>query len=49
MEIQAPVMVDSVIIGSTALLGVDSITNIWKRPNTPNRRDDRDDVNFNFK
>ena len=49
MEIQAPVMVDSVIIGSTALLGVDSITNIWKHPNTPNRRDDRDDVNFNFK
>lgn len=31
-NIQAPVMIDSVIIASTTLLGVDSITNIWKRP-----------------
>lgn len=31
-EIQAPVMVDTMIITSAALLGVDSIMNIWKRP-----------------
>lgn len=43
LQIQAPAMVDSIILGSTALLGVDSITNIWK----PHPR--RDDVNFNFK
>lgn len=30
MVIQAPVMIDSIVIASTALLGVDSITNIWK-------------------
>ena len=30
--IQAPVMIDTIIISSTALLGVDSITNIWKKP-----------------
>lgn len=34
-EIQAPVMVDSIVIASTTLLGVDSITNIWKRPKDP--------------
>lgn len=33
--IQAPVMIDTIIISSTALLGVDSITNIWKRPKDP--------------
>ena len=33
--IQAPVMIDTVIISSTALLGVDSIANIWKRPKDP--------------
>lgn len=32
MVIQAPVMIDSIVIASTALLGVDSITNIWKKP-----------------
>lgn len=31
-EIQAPVMVDSIVIASTTLLGVDSIANIWKGP-----------------
>ena len=31
-EIQAPVMVDTMVITSAALLGVDSIMNIWKRP-----------------
>ena len=31
-EIQAPVMIDSIVIASTTLLGVDSITNIWKDP-----------------
>lgn len=31
-EIQAPVMVDTIVITSAALLGVDSIMNIWKRP-----------------
>lgn len=33
--IQAPVMIDTIIISSTALLGVDSITNIWKRSKDP--------------
>lgn len=28
--IQAPTMITTIIIASTALLGVDSITNIWK-------------------
>lgn len=28
--IQAPAMITTIIIASTALLGVDSITNIWK-------------------
>ena len=32
MVIQAPVMVDSIVIASTTLLGVDSIANIWKDP-----------------
>ena len=27
--IQAPLLIDSILIGSTALLGVDSITGIW--------------------
>ena len=31
-EIQAPAMVDTMVITSAALLGVDSIMNIWKRP-----------------
>lgn len=31
-EIQAPVMVDTIVITSAALLGVDSIMNIWKKP-----------------
>lgn len=31
-DIQAPVMVDTMVITSAALLGVDSIMNIWKRP-----------------
>lgn len=31
-DIQAPVMVDTIVITSAALLGVDSIMNIWKRP-----------------
>lgn len=35
-EIQAPVMIDTIIISSTALLGVDSITNIWKKPSDDN-------------
>lgn len=30
-KIQAPVMIDTIVISSTALLGVDSITGIWKR------------------
>ena len=30
-EIQAPIMIDSIVIASTTLLGVDSITNIWKK------------------
>lgn len=34
-EIQAPVMVDSIVIASTTLLGVDSIANIWKSPRKP--------------
>lgn len=34
-EIQAPVMVDSIVIASTTLLGVDSIANIWKGPRKP--------------
>ena len=29
-QVQAPVMIDSIIIASTTLLGVDSIANIWK-------------------
>lgn len=29
-EIQAPVMIDTVVVTSAALLGVDSVTNIWK-------------------
>ena len=29
-QIQAPVMIDSIVIASTTLLGVDSIANIWK-------------------
>lgn len=35
MVIQAPVMVDSIVIASTTLLGVDSIVNIWKGPRKP--------------
>ena len=31
-DIQAPVMIDTIVITSAALLGVDSIMNIWKRP-----------------
>lgn len=31
-QVQAPVMIDSIVIASTTLLGVDSIMNIWKRP-----------------
>ena len=31
-EIQAPVMIDTIVITSAALLGVDSIMNICKRP-----------------
>lgn len=34
-EIQAPVMVDTIVVTSAALLGVDSIMNIWKRPKEP--------------
>lgn len=34
-EIQAPVMIDSIVIASTTLLGVDSIANIWKGPRKP--------------
>ncbi len=34
-EIQAPVMIDSIVIASTTLLGVDSIANIWKNPRKP--------------
>lgn len=34
-EIQAPVMIDSIVIASTTLLGVDSITNIWTGPRKP--------------
>ena len=30
-EIQAPVMIDTIVITSAALLGVDSVTNIWKK------------------
>ena len=30
-QIEAPQFLDSVIIASTALLGVDSITSIWKK------------------
>lgn len=29
-QVQAPVMIDSIVIASTTLLGVDSIANIWK-------------------
>ena len=29
-QAQAPVMIDSIVIASTTLLGVDSIANIWK-------------------
>ena len=32
--IQAPMLTDSILIGSAALLGVDSVTGIWK-----NKRD----------
>ena len=32
--IQAPMLTDSILIGSTTLLGVDSVTGIWK-----NKRD----------
>ena len=32
--IQAPMLIDSILIGSAALLGVDSVTGIWK-----NKRD----------
>ena len=30
-EIQAPVMIDTIVVTSAALLGVDSVTNIWKK------------------
>lgn len=30
---QAPIYLDTLVIASTALLGVDSITGIWKKPN----------------
>ena len=35
-EIQAPVMIDTIVITSAALLGVDSVTNIWKKPQDDN-------------
>ena len=31
-EIQAPVMIDTIAVTSAALLGVDSVVNIWKKP-----------------
>ncbi len=31
--IQAPIMIDTVIVTSTALLGLDSVTDIWKGKN----------------
>ena len=34
--IQAPLLIDSILIGSAALLGVDSITGIWSNKNTNN-------------
>ena len=34
-QVQAPVMIDSIVIASTTLLGVDSIANIWKSPRKP--------------
>lgn len=37
-QVQAPVMIDSIVIASTTLLGVDSIANIWK--------DNRDSNNY---
>lgn len=30
---QAPLIADSIILATVALLGVDSITGIWKKPN----------------
>ena len=35
-EIQAPVMIDTIVVTSAALLGVDSVTNIWKKPSDDN-------------
>lgn len=51
MVIQAPVMIDTIIISSTALLGVDSITNIWKKPQQNNRTfgNHQNDDGINYK
>lgn len=35
--IEAPAMIDTIIISSSALLGVDSIANIWKNHTQQNR------------
>lgn len=32
-DIQAPLMIDTFLICCMALLGIDSITGIWKKPN----------------
>lgn len=34
--IQAPLLIDSILIGSATLLGVDSITGIWRNKNNDN-------------
>ena len=34
--IQAPLLIDSILIGSAALLGVDSITGVWRNKNNDN-------------
>lgn len=34
--IQAPLLIDSILIGSATLLGVDSITGIWRNKSNDN-------------
>jgi len=44
-ERQAPEMIDIMVYASTALLGVDSITDIWKREDTNSNTNKINDTN----
>lgn len=41
--IQAPLMIDTFLICVMALLGIDSVTSIWKKFDNKNDKDDKED------